>query len=149
MACKASCNSCIVTSQIIKKFIQKVIISLKIWGWYQIWSLCAIISSKKLEQHIIFVEARLKRKHTIFHILQYWWQQQHKCIQQKRVMDFLHWNIVTKITQEQTRTKSLPLQPFGHSTNLCRTHDHQTGEAPQVYLTYISTVALRIKCCKY
>jgi hypothetical protein len=96
-----------------------------------------------------FVETRLKGKHTIFHILQYWWPQQRKCIQQKRVMDFLHGNIPTKKTQEHTRAKSSPLQLFGHSTNLCRTHDHQNVEAPRVYLTYIPTMALRIKCCNY
>lgn len=61
-------------------------------------------------------------------------------------MDSLHGSIVIKKTQLQNRTKSLPLQLFGHSTNLCKTHDHQTGEAPQVYLTYIPIVALRIKC---
>ena len=45
--------------------------------------------------------------------------------------------------------KELPRQQFSHSTNLCRTHDHQTEQALQVYLTYIATVALRISCLKY
>jgi len=40
---------------------------------------------------------------------------------------------------------SLPLQQFWHSTNLYRTHDHQIGEALQVYLTYIATVLLKTK----